>query len=236
MAIRVQWDLSDMRATLNRYAKTTRKTTPVILNQRFSNVVRRAFNFTPPHNVDVKRKQVRAYLRQPLATRIKYFKSGKRKGQFGKKGARNKQLQRVHLILNRLRGKRGLKGLYGHDMLRLSGAFVKQATNAVGFAKSLFIPMMKQLERVVKFRGIRVKRGNIKIWNDPKGFSDVSHAKEGSHPTIRFVVGSRVRKSDANLHKIINNSWRRAMRAEERELKAHLERKAKENAKRTGAA
>jgi len=225
-----------MARKLAEYSKTTRKTTPVILNQRFSNVMRRAFNFTPPKNVDVERKRVRAYLRQPLATRIKLAKSGKSKGFFIKKASKNKQLQRVHLILNALRGKHGKKGFYGKQMLRASGAFVKVATLSVGFAKTFFMPIIKTMEGVVKFRGIRIRRGNLKIWNDPKSFSSAAPAKETPNPIVRFVVGSIVRKSDAKLHQTINRSIKVGIQAELNDLIAHLDRKAKENTRKEGVA
>src|SRR5690349_1842627 len=123
----MELDFTQFDRGLQMVYRNTPKTLTEVVNQRALNVAGRAFEGLPPSKstvsddeflfggtssaVEAKRWSIRRFLREPLSTRITLFKSGKRKGQIGRKGGRNKQLQRVHLIVQARRARAGKKGL-----------------------------------------------------------------------------------------------------------------------------
>lgn len=174
-------DTTGMNAALERYIPTTRRDLAEIVNQRTLNVAGRAFDHIAPHgdgnDVQAKRQQIKLYLREPLSTRIKLAHSGKRKGQIIRKGARNKQLQRVHLIINAWRRFAGKKGLYGAEMMKASGAFKARAQISAGFLKSVWLPILKRLNPIVRYKFPFAKTSRISIWPGSAGYGRISIAK-----------------------------------------------------------
>lgn len=219
-------DTTRFDAAIQAYIPTTRKTLVQIVNQRAINVVERAFDSLPPANPDTQRGKVRSYLRQPLSTNVKLAKSGKRKGQFIKRGARNNQLQRVHLIVQAKRAKAGLPGLYGKKMLHASGKFVSFATKGVGFVKSLFLPAIIGLNPFAQKKVPHSKTHKIARWPGGAGYGRAAAAREGDKPTVTFVIGAALRKvghQEGKVKAIVERALQFGLNAEAAEIRRHVE-------------
>lgn len=230
MAATIKLDTREFAAAIQAYKATTRKDIADILNQRALNIAYRAVDYIPPltrNEVEGKRARIRAYMREQFSQRLKVFKGGKRKGQFGKKGRRNDQLQRRHLIVQARRRKKGLKGLYGPAMRRAAGKLSGQAQRSVGFLKSLFIPILRTLNEVARFRKVSLtKLKNISVWPGGSGSGWARWATPGFSPKVILRVVSRARHPVGDQgQQIITAALTRAFSAEAAELRRHVERK-----------
>lgn len=169
----------------------TRRSLPDVLAQTGANIVRRVVPALPPVDTDSKRDQIRRWLKEPASTRVKLAKSGKRKGHFIQKGARNKQLQRAHLIVQARRRKAGLPGLYGKAMLHEAGKFKQRASVSVGYAKSLWLPIATALNEVVRYKlQMSLLFKGVARWPGSAGSGQVTLPVPGSQPTLSLQIGS----------------------------------------------
>lgn len=171
--------------------EVSRRTLPELLNQMQANIVHHVLEILPPSDPDTKRLEIQLYLKAQLSTRFKQATSGKRKGLFLKKGKRNNQLQRVHLILQARRKKYGLPGLYGKDMRLAAGKFKASATKGVGYAKSMYIPLARALNPVVKYKIPANLTMKIARWPGSAGYGQVTLAEAGDVPQAILQIGGR---------------------------------------------
>jgi hypothetical protein len=213
-------DMDLCRKGINEKMEVTRRTLPEILEQTGANIVSRTVEGLPPFNVDVKRMQVSRYLKEPLATRVKLATSGKRKGHFIKKGARNKQLQRVHLIVQMRRRKAGLRGLYGKEMMRGAGKFKQRSSVSVGYSKSMYMPIADALNDLVRFK-IPSRRLFSKIarWDGSAGRGQVTLPTPSDRPQLILQIASAQHntQSDSKLLTIETKALQLAVDLEGRE-------------------
>lgn len=221
-------DLRGLDAEINRKVARTGRDLATVVNQAAFNVAARSFHATPPKTWDYgqqmqpARMQVRDYLREQLATYIKRFTSGKRKGKTFKFKARNKELRRVHLILNARRGREGKPGLYGKAMLRASGAFVQRAQVSVGYLKSVWLPVMRGLWPLVKFRGLWRGAHRVARWANSAGSGVAQPAKPGSSVTAVLSVTAKVKGTqDAKVAAVMTRAVNEAVTAETAEMARH---------------
>lgn len=224
-------DLRALDAEINRRVIRTGRDLATVVNQTAFNVAARAFHATPPRTSDNGQQMqgvrlaVQNYLRQQLSTRIKLGTSGKRKGKRFRFKARNKELQRVHLILNARRGKAGKPGLYGKAMLRASGGFVKKARAGVGFLKSVWLPVLRGLWGVVKFRGFAKGTSTVARWANSAGSGTATAAKPGATVAAILSVSAKVKGAqDARAGAVMTRAVNEAVVAETREMVRHAAR------------
>jgi hypothetical protein len=196
MSPKITFDMSGLEDGIRATLEHTRRTLPQVVNQASLNVAGRTFDALPPQSgtaVEAKRAEVRAYLMAPVATRLKIYRFGKRKGQFGKRGSRENQLQRVHLIIQARRRRAGLKGLYGQAMRRASGAFKQRASVSVGFEKSIWVPIIRGLNPLCRFKFPFWKTHNIARWPGSAGYGVALPAKPGLSPECILTAGANYR-------------------------------------------
>ena len=143
-------------------------------NQIALDVAREWFNYLPPpiSQVDARRREIRSYLNQPLATRVQLATSGKRKGKFIKKGRKNDMLQRRHLIVQARRRRAGERGLHGARMRKFAAGFSRRAQIGVGYLKAILLPVIRALNPVVKYKMPYGETGanRIALWPGSKGY------------------------------------------------------------------
>ena len=149
----------EFNETLSRYLKISRRTEEEIVNTKAYFIARRAVVET----IKADKGKIRAFF-----------------------DAKTQKI--VGMIINKARGKRGEKGLYGDEMAEAQAAMKAARLRAVGFMKSGFIWAIKKLEPYVKSRrgAARSEAGSAKIYGRPKG--DAVPAKQS-----RFVVVAIVR-------------------------------------------
>jgi hypothetical protein len=202
--LNVELDLALCRKGIDAKIGVSRRTLPQLLTQATANIIKRTLERMPPPNVDTKRQEIRAYLATRISTRVKLAKSGKRKGQFIQKAGRNKQLQRAHLILQARRRKAGLPGLYGKQMLEQSGKFKQRSTVSVGYAKSLYIPAVRALNPVVRYKVPYDLTRKIARWPGSAGYGQITLPQPSDLPQVVLQIGSQQvsAQNDARLMEI----------------------------------
>jgi hypothetical protein len=225
-------DSRQFTAALNSYMASTAKALPEILNQRAYNIAGRAAGYVPlPGGAQAQRQKVQAYLRLQLSSKLKLVTIGFRTvSPFSRKrgrvaltgtkvlrasGSRNRQLQRVHLIANKIMGKLGRKGLWGGAtertgrgskrgglkthraprtgrMLQYSGEMVRRAQAVVGYLRAVWLPIVRGLFPFIKYRRIdgpdpHPFRG-ISLWEGGAGKSTVRPARPGFNPFAELIA------------------------------------------------
>lgn len=134
-------DTRDFNRTLDRYRQFSRRDETEIVNTKAYFIARRA-----------------------VVETIKAEK-GKIKAFFD----RNTQ-KVVGMIINKRRGERGEKGLYGEAMAEAQAAMMARRLRAVGFIKSGWIWCIKNLEPYVRSkRGAARQDSSVKTYGRPKG-------------------------------------------------------------------
>ena len=129
---------------MKRWLVTTSRELSVAVNARMAFLLMRMFVLIPPHRVQQKRDEIRAYLNQPIGDRRMDKKTGKKVG-------RARQLRRVHLIAQARRAKmptegEGSKGLYGARMAKAAASLRRKAIGSVGYLKSGLIGAIRKFQ------------------------------------------------------------------------------------------
>ena len=182
MATVCSWNDKVWRRSVPVLAQKYKVTLAQILNQFALDTVGNAFDRIPPGDYDTKRLFIKLLLTDQLSTRVRRYAHGKRRGEYHKTGARNKQLQRVHLLANYYRAKYGRPGLYGKNMLRYAGAMKQRRQVGVGSVKSVFLPMIRALNPLVKFKFPFAKTSKISRWPGSRGYGIAKPAQESWSP------------------------------------------------------
>ena len=224
-------DARQFNAGLDAYMKTTTRDLPDIVNQRAFNVAARTIDSMKPlpGSEQAERSKIKSYLNAQVSTRIRLVKS---KGTFRKKGSRANQLARVNLIIQARRAKAGLKGLHGQEMTEAEGRFKRAAQVGVGFLKSPFIPVIKGLIALVRFRKVATRWGRISVWPGSAGFGKVTPAKEGLKPFVEMQMRWKVPGIPLKVQGLIFPHYQAAMNAEGAEMIRHAHEKLQASANR----
>lgn len=216
------------------YLPTTRRDRAEIVNQRGLNVAGRTYDLIPPSSgagVPAKRGQIKAYMNQPVATRLRPLK----KGGFRKKEPKRNTLRRVHLIIQARRRRRGLKGLYGAKMRTAAAGLSRHAQVSVGFLKSIFLPIIRGLNPLVRFKFPFAKTSNISRWPNSAGHGIATPAIPGPNCTVTLRMGVRMKLGDnAKAIGIVESNLQRAVHAEAAELNRHVRDKMAQRARQAG--
>lgn len=139
--VKMKFDAKEFNRTLEAYRKITKRTEPEIVNTKAYFIARRA-----------------------IVETMKADK-GKIRSLF------NKQTQEiVGKIINKRRGLRGEKGLYGEAMAEAQAMMKASRLRAVGFMKSGWLWVVKGLDSYVKSkRGAARSDSSVKAFGAPKG-------------------------------------------------------------------
>lgn len=175
MSPRVSIDAREFNRAIQQLSKGVKQKAVDLSNQVALDVAREWFNALPPPiaQVQTKRREIRSYLRQTVAVRIKLATSGKRKGKFIVAGKKGDQLQRRHLIVQARRARAGERGLYGTRMRQFAAGLSRRAQISVGYLKAMLLPVIRALNPVVKFKmpyGETGGSGKISLWPGSKGY------------------------------------------------------------------
>lgn len=122
---------------MKRWLVTTSRELSVAVNARMAFLLMRMFVLIPPHRVQQKRDEIRAYLNQPIGDRRVDKKTGKKVG-------RARMLRRVHLIAQARAKGTGKQGLYGEKMAQAAASLRRKAIGSVGYLKSGLIGAIRK--------------------------------------------------------------------------------------------
>jgi len=234
MSLSASIDLSQFQRGLQEVMKVTSKTLPEQLNQRSMNVAVRCYSTIEPQDVAGKRKQIKAYMDQPIAVAIKQNKSGKNKGKFRAKGKKY-NLLRKHLIAQALNRKAGKKGLYGAEMIIASARLSRMSQVSVGYVRSIFIPVIRGMwnapgvknrpKVLLTYDGKEEGGNNVARWPGSAGGGKATPAKEGMMPHAVIEVSMRVDSGqEGKVLNTLKSSMQDALNAEGREMIEHTQR------------
>lgn len=214
-------------AAVGQLIPTVKRDLSEIVNQRSLNVVGRTFERLPPHDIQAKRAEIKRYLREPLSQKVRMAKTGRRR--YLKAGKKNNQLQRVHLILQARRRKRGLKGLTGAAMRRASGAFVQRAQVSVGFVKSILLPIIAGLNAICRFKFM--KTNGVSRWPGSAGFGSVTPAANNDVAKCVMRMGANLKvPGEGNVQQLLANALQQSLYDEGREIFRHVQEKMQKSA------
>jgi hypothetical protein len=218
-------DTRQFKAALQEYRETTKRELRDILNQRAFNIAGRTMDALKPEPGNEKgaRHKIKNYMDAMQGSpRLKMFKTGRRRGQLALKGGASGQLRRKHLILQARRKKMGMKGLYGKTMREQVGKFTQAAQVGVGFLKSPFIPIIKGLHDLVRFKSVKTAWGRISVWPGSDGFGKVTPAKKSTNPFVEMRLKWIVSGHAGKVNKLIVPKMQSAFDAEAAELRRYV--------------
>jgi hypothetical protein len=242
----VKVDTREFKRAMDRYAKTTTKGLPEIVNQRAANVVRRMLEIIPPRpgTEQATRSRIRSELTEILAVPVRRATSGKRKGQYIRAGSitfttrrgkgKDRALRRVHLIAQAARKKAGKPGLYGESMRAYAGAMVGSRQRGVGWLKAILIPLALGLQSHVKYKIPARYTRNISRWPGSVGSGTVTVARKGWNPFANLLntLDHPSSRGSAQAERIYSDALNTAVVDETAEMKRHTEKKLADAARR----
>ena len=226
----VRIDATQFNSAIRQLSGGVRSRAGELSNQIALDVSREWFNHMPPpiSAIEAKRREIRDYLRQPLATNIKLAKSGKSKGKLVRRGSKANQLRRVHLIVQARRRNEGKRGLYGSAMKTAAGNFARRAQTSVGYLKVMLLPVIRGLNPLVKYKMPWSETGGsgnkIAIWPGSKGFGKVTPAA-GKNPLTILNLRWSLRGPREGLARVfILAGWNYAVQFKLQKLRNRIER------------
>ena len=228
MSARITVDVRSFNAALKEYRATTAKALPEILNQRAFNIAARTVDSLKPTpgGEQSQRGKIKAYMDSPRgAPKLRVVASGPRRGQLSRAGKKQDRLMAKHLILQARRARKGLKGLCGQAMRLESGEFTRRAQVGVVFLKSPFVPILKGLSALVKFRKVATSWGRISVWAGSSGFGKVTPAKAGLNIFTEMKLHWKLAGSPDKVKAMVLPKMQAAFNAEAAELVRHTREK-----------
>lgn len=237
MSVGIQIDTRQFKEALQGYYRTTTKDLQEVLNQRAFNIAGRAVDSMKPSPgaEQSTRGKIKTYLNEQVSTRVRVATSGKRKGKFLRKGSKANQLARVNLIIQARRRKMGMKGLYGDAMRDVEGRFKTAAQVGVGFLKTPFLPIIKGLHSLVKFKRIQTRWGRISVWPGSDGYGKVNPAKASWNPSVTMTMRWIVSGAPTKVQRMVLPNLQAAFDAEAREMVRHTTEKLQQTANKVNA-
>lgn len=238
MSAKITVDVRQFQAALKEYRATTTKALPEVLNQRAFNIAARTIDSLKPTpgGEQSQRSAIKAYMDSPRgAPKLRVVASGPKRGQLKRVGRKQDMLTAKHLILQARRAKKGLKGLYGQAMRLESGEFTRRAQVGVGFLKSPFVPILKGLVALVKFRKVATRWGRISVWAGSSGFGKVTPARAGLKIFTEMKLHWKLSGAPDKVRGMVLPKLQAAFNAEAVELARHTREKLQQAADKVNA-
>ncbi len=201
-------DTREFRQTLDLYGKFSKRDRAVIVNTKAFYIARRAVVET----IKADKKNIRAFIRA---------KSGAIVGR----------------LINKRRGARGEKGLYGDAMAEAVIAVLANRLRSVAFLKSGWLRAIKTLEPLAeRIRGNSVPRKDSTVKEYGKAKGDARPAREGAIITMATIRNLAIAKHDKHdaLGKFGGPALQRAIDFETRSMNDYIERKLRDAANEAG--
>lgn len=232
MTPKASTDLREFNTAIRQLSGGVAKLAVSLSNQIALDVSREWFNALPPpiSAVTAKRAEIKAYMNQVLAVRVKIATSGRNRGKFIKTGKKTSQLQRRHLILQARRRRAGQRGLHGRRMAAAAAAFARRAQVSVGYLKVILLPVIRALNPLVKYKMPFSETGGaskLAIWPGSKGHG-IAKPAIGKNPlAILDLAWSMRGPREGYARGLVMAGWRRAAEYKLQKLRNRIERELK---------
>ena len=254
---KVTIDTRPFDQALKSYLATTQRSLAEVMNQRAYNVAGRTAGYLPPFaGVEAEKARIQHYLTAQLGpSRKKTVTKGRRAGQSVASG---RQLERRHLIIQKIQKRLGRKGLWGGGsartgkasgsgkMLQYAGEMLRRAKVGAGHLRAIWLPIIRGLFPHIRYRRIdgpnpHPFRG-IAQWPGSAASSTVQPAKPAFNPFAELIAritthGPRVLvpSQDAKVMRLETAALQRAFDDEGKQLVEHVARKLQEEANKVNA-
>ncbi len=204
-------DTSQFNRGAQMLVDVARRSARDIVNQAALDVSGRAFDNLAPSDPQAKRTEIKKHLEAEISVPVRKIKTGPNAGKIVRDN-RRRALQRVHLLVNFYRGKSKKRGLYGEGMKRAAGRMKKKRQVGVGYLKSVFLPIIRMLNPLCKFKFPYSKTHSISRWPGSRGFGIAQPAQRGAHPLVLLKIGVKVRNpQDAKVNKMMQKAFQEAL-------------------------
>ncbi len=200
-------DTRDFERTLREYRRISKRTNEEIVNTKAYFIARRAL--------------------------VETYKADKGRLKASLLDKRGQEI--LGKLINARRGKRGEKGLYGEAMIEAQALIRASRLRAVGFLKSGWVSVIKNLAPYVKSKRGAVRMDNTaKVVGRPKG--DATPAKPGiiTRAIIRNFATSKHTTTPDPLGLYGEPALQKAINIEAASMVEYMERKLKDAAKEVG--
>jgi len=151
---------------------------------------------------------------------------------------KNSKVPALALIINKVRGKHGEKGLYGDEMRKAIKTVLALRLKAVGFIRSGWLPAIRAFARYSKYGGrsadIPGKSEVANIKGSKKGGATVSPARTLTPKAIFWNSAGGMEKHRGALEKYGAQALSMAFDSETASMKQYIEKKMREGAKSFG--
>lgn len=139
------------------------------------------------------------------------------------------------MIINARRGKRGQKGLYGDEMVEAQAAMRAQRLRAVGFIKSGWIWVIKELDSYVKSKRGAARAEQVNTFGKPHGKATPSRSNSFiARAIIRNFAESKESTTPDPLGKFGMPGLQKAVNFETASMQKYVEEKLRQTAKKAG--
>jgi hypothetical protein len=191
-------------------ASTSRELS-VAVNSRMFAIAVKAFKAMRPIDKAGRRKVVEAYLRAPPSkARVKWRI---------RRGNDFQPVSLANLLVQKLRGERGEKGLYGQELRKATESFIKTEKSRVGYLRSAFSGLAARFARFAQQpapKGGRYRAMKQRHKAAQPGFNPVAEM----NATASIASGQ-----SGNVSREYEAALRVAMASELEEMKAHIAKK-----------
>lgn len=234
---KIQINTRNFTEALKFLKENTKRDLQEVLNQRAFNIAARTLDSLKPDPgaEQSTRARIKNYLNQQLTSRVRLATSGKRKGKFIKRGSRANQLVRANLIIQARRKKMGQKGLYGAKMADAEGRFKTAAQVGVGFLKTPFLPIIRGLQALVKYKRVKTRWGRISVWPGSDGYGRIKPAQNSMNPSVEMSMAWKVSGAPTKVQRMVVPKLQASFDAEAREMVRHTNEKLQATADKVNA-
>lgn len=204
-------DEREFKRTLEKYRQFSRRDVPEIVNTKAFFIARAAVVYTPKADSSAVRK---------------FF---------------NRQTQKlVGMIINKRRGARGEKGLYGDAMAEAQAMMKASRLRSIAFIKSGWLPAIKTLEKLTRYRrgAERSEAGNTigLVHQIGKEKGKAKPARSGGFYARAIITNMAEARHDTRdaLEQFGGPALQRAINHETDSMKQYIEEKLRASAKEAG--
>lgn len=206
MAASFKLNTKEFDRTLRKYVETSSRTIPVIVNTKAYYIARRAVAETPMAET----KGIRSF----------FHRNARVPG----------------MIINKKRGERGEKGLYGKEMEMAIKTMLASRLRARAFVKSGWLWAVKKLAPYAeRISGPSLGMGRPKAVGKPKGSAEPANTSAGWRCRAKIInTVTAAWDTRNNVENIATPALQRAFNFERQSMIAYMERKLKHAARRSG--
>ena len=147
---------------------------------------------------------------------------------FGRNGKlkRSREVNQANYSLAAKTGKMVMGSDYGQAMKKYAGKIFNKAVRSVGYLSALWVPILRQLGPVAKFKGLAKGLKYGVLWRTSSAIGQTTPAKEGTGNVAAVLdVTAGNPRMTPNAEAVVREALQAAMDEEAKEMRRHMEAK-----------